>query len=101
MAPPLVVSIPHTLGRAEAVRRLQSGLEGLPQSSLVNVEQQAWDGARMNFVVRALGQTVPGSLDVGDDTVRLEVVLPGFLNKLWEPLKNVLLGRAKVLLEKK
>ena len=36
-----------------------------------------------------------------DDTVRLEVVLPGLLLKLWEPLKTVLLGRAKLLLEKK
>jgi hypothetical protein len=44
---------------------------------------------------------VPGSLEVGDDTVRLEVLLPGLLQKLWEPLKNVLLGRAKILLEKK
>jgi hypothetical protein len=27
--------------------------------------------------------------------------LPGLLLKLWEPLKTVLLGRAKLLLEKK
>jgi hypothetical protein len=44
---------------------------------------------------------VPGSLEVLDDSVRLEVVLPGLLLKLWEPLKTVLLGRAKLLLEKK
>jgi hypothetical protein len=101
MSPPLVVSIPHSLGRDEARRRLQSGLQGLPQAGLLKVEQQNWDGDRMNFLVRALGQSVPGSLEVGDDTVRLEVLLPGLLQKLWEPLKNVLLGRAKILLEKK
>ena len=39
--------------------------------------------------------------EVLDDSVRLEVVLPGLLLKLWEPLKTVLLGRAKLLLEKK
>ena len=55
----------------------------------------------MTFNVRALGQSVPGSLEVLDDAVRLEVVLPGLLMKLWEPLKTVLLGRAKLLLEKK
>ena len=101
MAAPLVVSIPHSLGRAEALQRLKSGLEGLPRAGLVTVEQQAWTDNRMTFVVRALGQTVPGSLEVQDAAVRLEVELPGILHKLWEPLKAVLLGRAKLLLEKK
>jgi len=101
MSAPLVVSNPHTLGRAEALRRLKSGLEGMPQAGLLTLEQQGWTDNRMNFMVRALGQSVPGSLEVHDDTVRLEVVLPGLLHKLWEPLKTVLLGRAKLLLEKK
>jgi hypothetical protein len=101
MSAPLVVSIPHTLGRAEALRRLKSGLEGMPQTGLLTLEQQGWTDNRMNFMVRALGQSVPGSLEVQDDSVRLEVVLPGLLLKLWEPLKTVLLGRAKLLLEKK
>lgn len=101
MAAPLVVSIPHSLGREEALQRLKSGLAGLPQAGLLTIEQQTWVGNRMAFTVRALGQGVPGSLEVHDDAVRLEVVLPGLLLKLWEPLKTVLLGRAKVLLEKK
>ena len=101
MSAPLVVSIPHSLGRAEALRRLKSGLEGLPQAGLLTLEQQGWVDNRMNFMVRALGQSVPGSLEVQDDSVRLEVVLPKLLQKLWEPLKTVLLGRAKLLLEKK
>jgi len=101
MSAPLVVSIPHSLGRAEALRRLKSGLEGLPQAGLLTLEQQGWTDNRMSFMVRALGQSVPGSLEVQDDLVRLEVLLPGLLLKLWEPLKTVLLGRAKLLLEKK
>ena len=101
MSAPLVDSIPHTLGRAEALRRLKSGLEGMPQAGLLTLEQQGWTDNRMSFMVRALGQSVPGSLEVQDDSVRLEVVLPGLLLKLWEPLKTVLLGRAKLLLEKK
>ena len=101
MSAPLVVSIPHTLGRAEALRRLKSGLEGMPQAGLLTLEQQGWTDNRMSFMVRALGQSVPGSLEVQDDSVRLEVVLPGLLLKLWEPLKTVLLDRAKLLLEKK
>ena len=101
MAAPLTVSIPHSLGRAEALNRLKSGLDGLPQSGMVTVEQQAWADNRMTVLVKALGQSVPGSLEVLDDAVRLEVTLPAFLQKLWEPLKSVLLGRTKILLEKK
>lgn len=98
MAAPLTVSIPHSLGQAEALRRLKSGLEGMPQAGIVTVEQQAWADNKMTFLVRALGQSVPGSLEVLDDAVRLEVTLPALL---WEPLKTVLLGRTKILLEKK
>lgn len=101
MSAPLVISIPHSLGREEAMRRLRSGLEGLPQAGLVKIEQQTWVDHRMTFAVRALGQIIPGTLDVEDKSVRLEVQLPGLLQKLWEPLKSVLLGRAKLLLEKK
>jgi len=81
MTAPLVVSIPHTLGKTEALRRLQSGLEGLPASSLLTVEQQPWVENKMPFVVRAFGQSVPGLLQVEDDVVRLEVVLPALLRK--------------------
>ncbi|MFA5901919.1 MAG: polyhydroxyalkanoic acid system family protein [Hyphomicrobium sp.] len=101
MAAPVVVSIPHSLGKAEAMSRLQSGLQGLPASGVLNLEQQPWVGNKMPFVVRALGQAVPGSLEVEDDAVRLEVMLPPLLRKLWEPLKATLVGRAKLLLEKK
>jgi len=101
MAEPLTVSIPHTLGKAEAMRRLQSGLQGLPASGLLTLEQQPWVDNKMPFLVRAFGQSVPGSLEVEENMVRLEVVLPALLRKLWEPLKNAVLGRAKLLLEKK
>jgi hypothetical protein len=101
MAAPLVVSIPHGLGRAEALQRFKSGLEAMPQAGLLTVAQQEWSDNRMSFQVRALGQSVPGTLEVNDDNVRLEVTLPAFLQKLWEPLKSALIGRAKLLLEKK
>jgi hypothetical protein len=101
MSAPLVVTIPHSLGKEEALRRLHSGLESLPQAGLVKVGQQQWLDNRMTFAVQALGQTIPGVLEVEDASVRLEVQLPGILQKLWEPMKSVLLGRAKLLLEKK
>lgn len=101
MAAPLTVSIPHSLGREEALKRLKSGLEGVPASSLFTLEQRPWADYRMPFIVRAFGQAIEGSLQVEEEAVKLEVVLPALLRKLWEPLKTVLLGRTKALLEKK
>ena len=76
MSAPLVVSIPHALGRAEALRRLKSGLEGMPQAGLLTLEQQGWTDNRMNFSACA-GPVGAGLTRGADDSVRLEVVLPG------------------------
>ena len=57
MTKPLVVSIPHSLGREEAMRRLKTGLtraaSGMP---VLSVEEERWEDNRMIFRVRALGQ---------------------------------------------
>jgi hypothetical protein len=102
MSHPLVVSIPHSLGKAEAVRRLKSGLERTPLGApLLSIEQQRWSGSGMTFSALALGQTVPGTLDVEDDVVRLTVELPWILQKFATALQTALLGRARLLLDKK
>ena len=49
MSAPLVVSIPHHLGRDEAVRRLKSGLSRAASSvNVLKVEQESWEGDRMH-----------------------------------------------------
>ncbi len=102
MSRPLAVSIPHSLGKAEAVRRLKSGLEGTTLGApLLSIDQQHWSENGMTFSARALGQTVPGTLDVEDDVVRLTVELPWMLQKFATALQTALVGRARLLLEKK
>ena len=102
MSRPLVVSIPHSLGKAEAVRRLKSGLERTTLGGpMLSIEQQRWSESGMTFSARALGQTVPGTLDVEDDVVRLTVELPWMLQKFAAVLQTALLGRARLLLDKK
>jgi Putative polyhydroxyalkanoic acid system protein (PHA_gran_rgn) len=77
MSAPLVVSIPHRLGREEAAKRLKGGLSRAAASvPVLSVDEERWEGDRMFFRVRALGQAASGQIDVADDHVRLEVVLP-------------------------
>jgi hypothetical protein len=102
MPAPLVVSIPHSLGREEAIRRLKTGL-GRAASSMpvMTVDEERWEDNRMNFRVRALGQAVTGQVDVAEDHVRVEVVLPWLLQRFAEVAQSAIQNRGKLLLTKK
>jgi Putative polyhydroxyalkanoic acid system protein (PHA_gran_rgn) len=102
MAAPLVVSIPHSLGREEAVRRLKSGLTRVAASvPVLIVEQESWEDDRMTFRVRALGQAASGHVDVADDHVRLEVTLPWLLQRFAEIAQAAIQNRGRLLLTKR
>jgi hypothetical protein len=102
MSAPLVVSIPHRLGREEATRRLKTGLtraaSGIP---VLKVDEERWEENRMVFRVRALGQAASGHLDVADDHVRLEVTLPWLLQRFAEVAQIAIRNRGSLLLTKR
>ncbi len=103
MSTPLVVSIPHRLGREEAVRRLKSGLGSVRSgySALLAIQEETWNGDHLVFRVSALGQSATGTIDVADDHVRLEVTLPWLLAKLAEKITPAIRKEATLMLEKK
>jgi Putative polyhydroxyalkanoic acid system protein (PHA_gran_rgn) len=102
MSAPLVVSIPHRLGREEATRRLKGGLSRATASiPVLHVDEERWDGDRMDFRVRALGQIAAGHIDVADDHVQLEVVLPWLLQRFAEMAQVAIRKRGNVLLTKR
>ncbi len=102
MPAPLIVSIPHRLGREEATRRLKAGLTRAATSiPVLTVDEERWEGDRMVFRVRALGQAASGHLDVADDHVRLEVTLPWLLQRFAEVAQVAIKNRGKLLLTKR
>jgi hypothetical protein len=103
MGEPLVVSIPHRLGRDEAMRRLQGGLERLRASfgNTVRPIQETWTGNHLDFRWSVLGQTASGALDVEEDHVRVEVQLPWLLARLGDKAKGLLRKQGQLLLDKK
>lgn len=102
MSAPLVVSIPHRLGKEEAVRRLKTGLTRAATSvPVLKVDEERWDGDQMIFRVRALGQAASGRIDVGDADVRVEVVLPWLLQRFAEMAQAKIRSRGQLLLTKK
>lgn len=102
MSAPLVVSIPHRLGREEAVRRIKGGLSRAAASvPVLSVDEERWEGDRMFFRVRAIGQAASGQIDVADDHVRLEVTLPWLLQRFAEKAQSLIRERGQLLLTKK
>ena len=100
---PLIVSIPHALGKDEAIRRLKSGLSMVyaQSGSLFSVREQTWIDDRLCFRIAALGQIASGTIDVADDHARLELSLPWLIAKAAEHFQRVITNRVTVLLEKK
>jgi hypothetical protein len=102
MPKPIVVTIPHSLGKDEAMRRLKSGLGSASSSvPILRIDEETWADNRLTFRLTALGQTAEGTADVEDDSVRIEVVLPWFLQKVAEMVQTTIASRTQILLEKK
>ena len=103
MSKPLVVSVPHRLGKEEALRRLKNGLgqAGASFGHLFSIQEENWIDNHLQFRISALGQTASGSIDVADDHVRLEVFLPWLLAKVAETLQPLIRKEGTLLLEKK
>jgi hypothetical protein len=102
MSAPLVVSIPHSLGREEACRRLKTGLTRAASNvPVLKVDEERWDGDRMIFRVRALGQAASGHVDVAEDHVTVEVTLPWLLQRFAEVAQAAIKARGNLLLTKK
>jgi hypothetical protein len=102
MAGPLVVIIPHQLGKDEALRRLKPALSTASLNfPVLKVEEEVWFGERLDFRVRALGQVAAGNVQVGEGNVRVEVTLPWLLHKFGEVVQRTIQGRGRILLDKK
>jgi hypothetical protein len=97
--PPIVVTLPHRLGKAEALRRLKASFSDAQSSgaSLMLFKSQ-WSGDHLDFRARFLGQRTTGTIDVAEDHVRLEVQLPWLLSMLANKAKALVERQAKLML---
>lgn len=103
MATPITISIPHQLGRADARRRIEAGFTKIigQVPGIGGASTERWVGDRLTFNVTAMGQTVAGVVDVLDETVTMEIELPGVLAMIASGLKGRLQKVGQLLLTKK
>lgn len=103
MLTPIFISTPHQLGRTEARRRSETGFANivlqLPGSSGTCI--QRWDGDKLTFSVKSLGQSVSGVVDVLDAAVKMEIEMTGVLGLIASRLKGQLQKAGQLLLAHK
>jgi hypothetical protein len=64
MSQPIVVSLPHRLGKAEALRRLKASFrDGQSGDGPFLGFKNQWSGDHLDFRASMLGQTTTGTVD--------------------------------------
>jgi hypothetical protein len=103
MAEPLIVVIPHSLGQAEATRRIREGIGRARGefAKLLTIEDERWEENRLSFSAKAMGQRAMGFIDIGEASVRLEVTLPWLLAKFAAAAQRVIGSKGQLMLENK
>jgi hypothetical protein len=99
MADPVVVDIPHKLGRDAARARIAGGVgkiaEIVPGGGQV---EQRWEGDTLHFSVAAMGQKVASRLQIFEDRVHAEVDLPPMLALFASKVREKLVEKGVKLL---
>ena len=102
MSQPLIVSIPHRLGRQEAKRRLEHGIYriGPELKGLLSALDHSWEADTLNFSAVAMWQTITGRIEVLNDAVRIEIDLPWVMRLLGDTIGKQVRERGMRMLEK-
>jgi hypothetical protein len=90
MNQPIVVDLPHSLGAAEARRRIERNVHRLSDHIPGGATATpSWNGDRLTLAISAMGQNMTADIDVQETLVRFQVVLPpalAFFGGMLEPL---------------
>ncbi|HVH37989.1 MAG TPA: polyhydroxyalkanoic acid system family protein [Sphingomicrobium sp.] len=100
MSQPIQVDLPHKLGKEEARRRIAGNVHKLKDHIPGGADvQSVWNGDQLRLDIGAMGQSVSAAIDVMEDKVHLQVVLPGMLGMFSGVIQAALQKKGSVLLE--
>src|SRR6476619_4416595 len=110
MSRPVSVTIPHSLGKAEARRRIETGFGQMRQNMLGSAAgmlgkmitiTDRWEGDKLQIEGSGMGHKRSGRLDVRDDAGPVQIDLPDMLAAIAEKITGTLKSEGQKLLEKK
>ena len=99
---PIAIDLPHSLGAAEARRRIENGVGNLKDHIPGAAEvRSAWSGDQLVLQIVAMGQEMDARLDVRESVVHLEMLLPPALAFFARPIEEALRHGGTAMLEDK
>jgi hypothetical protein len=101
MATPIIIDIPHSLGRDEAKRRMTSGVGKLVShipGGAATVTHSWPSRDQMSLIVATMGVEVPCTVDAEDARLRVTLLLPAMLNLMSGPIKAIVQQQGERLL---
>jgi hypothetical protein len=89
---PIIVTIPHRHGQAEAARRIRAGLQEVRSryAAQLKVAEEKWEGDRLTFRVALLGQPATGTIEIGPQEARAEIKLSWYQAHLVGPAEALI-----------
>lgn len=97
------ISIPHTLGRDEAKRRIASrigDISGFVPGGAAHLETDWVNDHNLTFALKAMGQAIDGRIAIEDDAVSVSLNLPPALSFVEPMVAPVIREKGTKLLEK-
>jgi hypothetical protein len=84
---PIVVVVPHRLGKAEATRRVKASIDEARtrEAAKLKVVEEKWDDNGVRFRVALLGLPCTGTIEIGEDRAKAEVNLSWYQSHLLKP----------------
>ncbi|HEX2052952.1 MAG TPA: polyhydroxyalkanoic acid system family protein [Actinomycetota bacterium] len=100
MGKQFVVSVPHSLGREEALSRIKSLLSDLKaqHGNQVSDVSENWHDGRCDFSLKVKMFKLSGSIEVGDSTAEIRGSMPPGTGRFEGKAKAMIEERAKKLL---
>lgn len=101
MAAPIVIDIPHQLGREGAKRRMTARVGELARHIPVEgaAVSASWPSEdRMALAIAAMGQKIDADLDVEERLVRVTLKVPLLLSFMSGPIAGIVRKSAEALL---
>lgn len=94
------ITVPHSLGKGEALKRLQTMLSSVKENygSQVTDLQEQWTDNGGNFSFKAMGFKIDGDLVVTDTEVRTDVEFPWAAKPFQSTIETTIRERAQRLL---
>lgn len=102
MSKPLVVSIPHSLGKDEARRRIKEGVQWAKDKygGVVSIAQETWTDDQLAFRVGMFGQSASGTVVITEGNATLSIELPWLLARFAAKAQALVQKQGHLLLGK-